>query len=478
MAEFAGYIGSNVPPTDWGKITRDYTDRLIQLNEQRKGEQEKIDDMEAEAYAKVGDIQSTSSQPFNSFMADTVDANKQAIAMKAKLVSQGLLSRKEFKKALLTATTNTNVLNRFATTYQSQADMLTKAASEGKLGKYGSRMAERFGSFQYTKSRKSMVDPDTMGLFIADVDPETKTIKSKDNISSVMTLSNPANYYIPKVDLDSSIKGIKERLGKAGVLVYNQDGSSYVSTSPENKPEYEKIVNSNASALASTPNDVVNILSDYAGYDTYSTPEEKEARIAEGSDPKKLIFLKQQENLFVPVLTDAQKAEATKIVKDNIEASLSNEISGRQAAPKGEKPTDAETKRKYLLQLGKEITADVSNPESRGLADNSQRVVAQAAGLLGFKNATIRKEFNPATGSYDKINIYRDGTTFEGDNKRPSAPPAITLGGERQITEFIGIDPQDATSGYVKYQQAVEESGALPKQKQNKGLTPGSLNNL
>jgi hypothetical protein len=348
MAEFAGYIGSNIPPTDWGKIGREYTDRLIQLNEQRKAEQEKIDDMEAEAYAKVGDIESTSSQPFNSFMVDVVDSNRQALAMKAKLVKQGLLTQKDFKKALLTATTNTNVLNKFAKSYQQNADMLTKAAAEGNLGKYGTRMAERFGTFQNIGNRKGMVDPDTMGLFIADINPETKTVTSKDNISSIITLSNPANSYIPKVDLAKTSKTIKDFLGTKGLIVKNADGSSYVLDSAKNNPEYQTIIDSQTNALTSTPNQITNILADYGGYDVYTTPQEKEMRIAEGADPNKLIFLTQRDNLYVPVLTDEQKNEAKDIIKSNLDASLSERITGRQQAPRPK--GDGEGKEKDLNQ--------------------------------------------------------------------------------------------------------------------------------
>ena len=137
MAEFAGYVGSQIPPMDWSKITSDYTNKLISLNEQRKAEQEKIDDMEADALAKVGDIEITSSQPFNNFHLDVVDNYKQSIYMKSQLVKKGLLSKQDFRKSLITASSNTSVLNKFAKTYQEQSAMLIKAASENKLGKYG-----------------------------------------------------------------------------------------------------------------------------------------------------------------------------------------------------------------------------------------------------------------------------------------------------------------------------------------------------
>ena len=269
MAEFAGYVGSQIPPMDWSKITSDYTNKLISLNEQRKAEQEKIDDMEADALAKVGDIEITSSQPFNNFHLDVVDNYKQSIYMKSQLVKKGLLSKQDFRKSLITASSNTSVLNKFAKTYQEQSAMLIKAASENKLGKYGLKMAEKFGSLQNIGNRKSYIDPDTNGLFIADVDPETGSVKSKDNISSILTIANPANSYVPRVDLNSSIKGIKDILGSQGLIVTNPDGSSYVSDSVKNLPEYQSIIDSQASAIATTPNEIVNILSDYGGYETY-----------------------------------------------------------------------------------------------------------------------------------------------------------------------------------------------------------------
>jgi hypothetical protein len=455
MAEFAGYIGSQVPPTDWSKITRDYTDKLIALNEQRKAEQEKIDDMEAEAYAKVGDIESTSSQPFNNFMIDTVDNYRQSIAMKAKLVKQGLLSQKDFKKALLTATTQTGVLNRFAKTYQEQAAMLTKAAAEDKLGKYGVKLAEKFGSFQNIGNRKSYIDPNTDGLFIADIDPETKTIKSKDNISSILTIANPANSYVPKVDLAGTTKGIKELLGSKGLIITNPDGSSYVSDSAKNNPEYETIIDSQASALTSTPNQVVNILSDYGGYETYFNEQEKKELLDKGISEDKLIFISQRDNLFVPVLDDDQKQVAKDIVAQNIAGSLSEKITGRQAAPKPDKPSESEISRENLISIGTNIWRDTKNTTSTQLSQDSENVIRQAAGNFGIPNVIIRKEVN--NNGVVGLNIYTEGTTFD-NNGRPDQQPALTFKSKASLLKFIGLEPTKSTSGEEKYMQAVKEA--------------------
>lgn len=441
MAEFAGYIGSQVPPTDWSKITRDYTDKLIALNEQRKAEQEKIDDMEAEAYAKVGDIESTSSQPFNSFMIDTVDNYRQSIAMKAKLVKQGLLSQKDFKKTLLTATTQTNVLNRFAKTYQEQATMLTKAAAEGKLGKYGLKMAEKFGSLQNIGNRKSMVDPDTAGLFIADIDPVTKTVKSKENISSILTIANPANSYVPMVDLASTTKGIKDLLGSKGLIVTNPDGSSYVSDSAKNNPDYKTIVDSQASALTSTPNQVVNILSDYGGYETYFTEDEKKKYIADGVKEDKLIFVAQRDNLFVPVLDETQKEIARKIVTQNIEGSLSEKITGRQAAPKVNEPSADEKALQATALIAQEGWIDIlKNGRNSKFIDD----LLQMGGNLGFPNGDI-VPIPMEGGGYAGIKVYaNDGRKIK------------EIRTQNDFSDFINYNPVKPTESKVKNKLAID----------------------
>jgi hypothetical protein len=456
MAEFAGYIGSQVPPTDWSKITRDYTDKLITLNEQRKAEQEKIDDMEAEAYAKVGDIESTSSEPFNNFMLDTVDNYRQAIAMKAKLLKQGLVSSKEFKKTVLTATTQTGVMNRFAKTYQEQATMLTKAAAEDKLGKYGVKLAEKFGSFQSIGNRKSLVDPDTAGLFIADIDPETKTVKSKNNISSILTIANPANSFVPKVDLASTTKGIKDLLGSKGLIVNDPDGSSYVSDSAKNNPEYETIINSQASALTSTPNQVVNILSDYGGYETYFNEQEKKELLNKGMKEDKLIFISQRDNLYVPVLDDTQKKAARDIVAKNIKGSLSEKITSRQAAPKPDKPTESESGRKNLLARSTEIWRDIRNPTTPQLTQQAEFEIKQALGLSGIQDTKIKKIFD--NGNFVGINVYPSGTNFDKNTGKADQSPALTFNSKSELTKFLALDPTDALSGSKSVRQATEEA--------------------
>lgn len=443
MAEFAGYIGSQVPPMDWSKITSDYTNKLISLNEQRKAEQEKIDDMEADALAKVGDIEITSSQPFNNFFLDTVDNYKQSIYMKSQLVKKGLLSKQDFRKSLITASSNTSTLNKFAKTYQEQSAMLIKAAAEGKLGKYGTKLAERFGSLQNIGNRKSYIDPDTNGLFIADIDPETGGVKSKDNISSILTIANPANTLVPRVDLNSSIKGIKDILGSKGLIVTNPDGSSYVSDSVKNLPEYQSIVDSQASAIATTPNEIVNILSDYGGYETYFNEAEKKQYLAEGKDPDKLIFVAQRENLFVPQLSDAQKNAARDIVAQNIEASLSEKITGYKAAPAPKEQTMEQKTLEATALVAQEGWQDMlKNGENSKFKDD----VLQMSGLLEFKNGRII----PIT---DQNGNQRGFRILASDNRTVK-----DIKSQKDFYDFINYNPEKPIQSKVNRKLAEDQA--------------------
>jgi hypothetical protein len=443
MAEFAGYVGSQVPPMDWSKITSDYTNKLISLNEQRKAEQEKIDDMEADALAKVGDIEITSSQPFNNFFLDTVDNYKQSIYMKSQLVKKGLLSRQDFRKSLITATSNTSVLNKFAKTYQEQSAMLIKAAAEGKLGKYGTKLAERFGSLQNIGNRKSYIDPDTNGLFIADIDPETGGVKSKDNISSILTIANPANALVTRVDLNSSIKGIKDILGSKGLIVTNPDGSSYVSDSVKNLPEYQSIIDSQASAIATTPNEIVNILSDYGGYETYFNEAEKKEYLAKGIKEDKLIFVGQRDNLFVPQLTDAQKGAARDIVAQNIDASLSEKITGYKAAPAPKEQTETEKTLEATALLSQQGWQDMlKNGENSKFKDD----ILQMAGILGFPGGDINLRD-------DKKGIVIGFDVVSADNR-----VLKKIRSQKDFDAFINYNPLKPLESKVKRKLAEDQA--------------------
>jgi hypothetical protein len=443
MAEFAGYIGSQVPPTDWSKITRDYTDKLISLNEQRKAEQEKIDDMEAEAYAKVGDIESTSSEPFNNFMLDTVDNYRQAIAMQAKLVKQGLKSQKDFKKTLLTATTQTGVLNRFAKTYQEQAAMLTKAAAEGKLGKYGLKMAQKFGSLQNIGNRKSYIDPDTAGLFIADIDPQTKTIKSKNNISSILTIANPANSYIPMVDLSSTAKGVKELLATKDLLVLGEDGSSYVSESAKNNPDYKTIIDSQAASQTATPNQIVNVLSDYGGYETYFNEDEKKELLSKGYKEDKLIFVGQRNNLFVPEIDDTQKQIARDIVAQNLNSALSEKIKNYKAAPAPKELTGDEKKLRATYAVAKEGWADLLE---KGRRSEFKDDILQMSGNLNFANGDVVPIVD--NGKITGVKIYsNDGRAIK------------ELRSQEDFYDFINYNPLKPIESKISRKMAEEQLG-------------------
>jgi hypothetical protein len=469
MAEFAGYIGSQVPPMDWSKITSDYTNKLISLNEQRKAEQEKIDDMEADALAKVGDIEITSSQPFNNFFLDTVDNYKQSIYMKSQLVKKGLLSKQDFRKSLITASSNTSILNKFAKTYQEQATMLTKAAAENKLGKYGLKMAERFGSFQNIGNRKSYIDPNSDGLFIADVDPETGSVKSKDNISSILTIANPANSYVPRVDLNSSIKGIKDILGSKGLIVTNPDGSSYVSDSVKNLPEYKSIINSQASAIATTPNEIVNILSDYGGYETYFNEAEKKQYLDEGIKEDKLIFVAQRENLFVPQLTDAQKGAARDIVAQNIDASLSDKITGYKAAPQAKEQTEAEKITEATALVSQEGWQDML---AKGRDSKFKDEVLQMSGLLEFKNGDV-VPITDENGTNMGFKIYsNDGRKVKEITSQKDFYDFINYNPEKPIQSKVNrklAEDQAKKSG--KYITLSEIKNMTPEQRQGLSVT-------
>ena len=67
MAEYAGYIGNQYPPTDWSKIGANLLGQIDQEKERRKLEKEKIDNDYADSFAKIGEYEQTTDQYVNEF---------------------------------------------------------------------------------------------------------------------------------------------------------------------------------------------------------------------------------------------------------------------------------------------------------------------------------------------------------------------------------------------------------------------------
>jgi len=112
MAEFAGYIGNQYPPTDWGKIGVNLLEQFDKENQRRKDEKEKIDNDYAESFSKIGEYEQTTDQDVNEFIYKGVDEVRNGIKTQYDLLKKGAITMADYKLYKSTAMSDWSSLNK------------------------------------------------------------------------------------------------------------------------------------------------------------------------------------------------------------------------------------------------------------------------------------------------------------------------------------------------------------------------------
>jgi hypothetical protein len=443
MAELAGYIGQQQPPTDFNKISTDLTDRLIALDEKRRAEQEKIDDFTAEAYSKVGDVEATTSQSYNQFMFNTIDKGRSSINMWNDQLKKGLMTRAQYKKLLLTLNNDMGVLNKVGKTYSASASELSKKMLAGEVSKGGIFKIKKFNSSADLTNQETFISPTGGSIFIGKTNPDTGEIKDQTTLAAVTSFADASRLADPTVDLAKHAKGLGDIL--KGVGIYQElpgtNGVYGVVESAKNAANYEQIIASQVSSVLSSPEAYAAVLGDYGGYDMYQSEDEKAALIKAGN--KNLIKYNYAEGQWKPEIDKTLQEKAQEIVKQNFEASLGTKITNVKTPPPPDKPTSEDRDFVESLGLSMDSWRDIKNPTSANLTDATSNVLTQALGNAGFPNVKIKKYVNP--NGVIGVNIYREGEDT----------PAFTIKKKSDLHKLLLLRTGNAASGELNYRRAV-----------------------
>lgn len=449
MAELAGYIGQQQPPIDFNKISTDLTDRLVALDRERKAEQEKIDDFTAEAYSKVGDVEATTSQPWNNFVFDVATNGRSMINIWADQVKKGLMTRAQYKKLALTLSTDVGVLNKVGKTFNSNAAEMSKKMLAGEVSGSGIFKAQLFGEGGNLTDAKSFVSPEAGSLLVGKTNPKTGEV-IKSSLASVATYGNYAKVLDPRIDLSKQAKGLGEIL--KGVGVYQElpgtNGVYGVVESAKNAANYKQIIESQVSSVLSSPEAYASVLADYGGYGLYYTEEQKKKLTASGKkDGDKdgdLLKYNYFNGEYVPELTETMKGKAQEIVRQNLEASLGTKISNVKTPPAPEKESETDKTLSASLGLSRDVWRDIKNATSKNLTDSSNNVIRQALGNAGYPNVEIGKYVNK--NGVIGVNIYREG----------DETPTFNIKSKSDLHKILLLKTGEAASGELSYRKSIQ----------------------
>lgn len=360
MAEFAGYIGNQYPPTDWGKIGANLLEQFDKEDQRRKEEKEKIDNDYAESFSKIGEYEQTTDQDVNEFIYKGVDEVRNGIKTQYNLLKKGAISMADYKLYKATAMSDWSNLNKAVKGFGATIEASQKLITEGKMSGLGQYNSLNFAKLGDLKTAKIMINPQTGRIYRANIDPETGKISSPDDVYSPSAMINPANLVDLKVNLDDQIDPFLKRLEKVGVAKNLGNGVIEVDESARNNPAFKSALDAQVNAVTATPRSTTSILTDYVGdYQFFESEAQKKELMAKGVPADKLIQVKRKNGIAEPVLTEEQEKVAKDFVRNQIEVGVGGKESlTKPFAPKTPRSGGGSGKPTKLTQGEENIIAE------------------------------------------------------------------------------------------------------------------------
>ena len=430
MAEYAGYVGNQVPPTDWGKIGTQLFDQYNEVKKDREAQRQKIDDDYAEAFSKIGDYEQTTDQSLNEMIYKGVDEVRNAMKTQYDLLKKGAISMADYKLYKNTAMTDWSTLNKAVKGYGNTIAGVQKLITEGKMSGLGQYNALTYAKLSNLKDAKIMVNPQTGRLYRANIDPKTGTIASDSEVYSPSAMLNPGNLVDLKVDLNDGVTKFLKTVADYGGVRDLGGGKIEVTEDARKNPAYQKALDAQVNSFTVTPRSTTSILTDYIGdYQFFESEAQKKELINKGTPKEKLIKVERKNGVYEPVPTSDQEAAAKEYVRNQIEVGVGRKETQTQGfapqrAEKADKIPEAVTKRRDLygkaVGMSETFRRDPTNPqvlaEIQSLYPPSSVIVEplkRGNDVIGFnifkKDADGKKvKGTNVGGTYDRIRIDPD----------------------------------------------------------------------
>lgn len=323
MAEFAGYVGNLVPPTDWGKIGTDLFDKYNKVKEEREAKREKIDNDFTEAFAKIGDYEQTTDQSVNELVSRGANDIRDSFKTQYDLLKKGAITMSDYKLYKNTSMSDWSTFNKGVKTFGANIANAQKVIIDGKMSGFGQYNMLNYAKLGDLKNARIMPNPQTGRLYLAQVDPKTGTIASDNDVYSPSAMLNPGNLVDLKVDINDGVTTFLKRVADYGVSVDKGSGKILNIESAKQNPSFNKALDAQVNALTVTPRSTTSVLTDYVGdYQFFESEAQKKELIAKGATEDKLIKVQRNNGVYEPVPTAKQEEVAKQYVRDQIEVGV------------------------------------------------------------------------------------------------------------------------------------------------------------
>lgn len=298
MVEYSGYIP--VKPIDWTAKTSEISNKFLETYYDRQKQKKDLDLLQDEAISDVGKFETSNSQTFNNFVLNGSQSAKSYIQAQNDLLKKGIIDPNTYKRNIQNSREGFSNLKILTDGVNERIRVGTERMNNGKASKMEQFIQDNIFDIIDVSNKQFIQDENGNG-YIVSMDGKTKI--------STKSLNNTLNQFIDTPDIESDVDKAVQGLGVGALNVKGK----YV-MSQKLRGDWDKTKAQMAKDILASPQKAANVLAMQLGYSFTMDPEEAK------KDSKKILLSLDPNGAYVPNLTDAQKAEATKSVEAVIES--------------------------------------------------------------------------------------------------------------------------------------------------------------
>jgi hypothetical protein len=284
MAE-KSYLGFKAAPAiDWGKLTSEFSQGLMQIGARRGQQDAYFDQIQRENMKAVRETENFQTQDLNTLLSGAVSQNVDNSYEMNRLVKSGKLNHNVYRNFMNNASDD---WSSFATTAKTLDETIVKGLERQQPGenglpagsKYEEDLIERRSELLNLKNRTMYQDPQTGKYFLADLD-ETGNISDYNNLQDVKSLNKPMNVNDNFFDFNTLVTDRAKNLKEYTVgEMEDVDGKQIYVTEKGQvmNPELPGSISRVQAYIKKTPRLVYNTLSQSDNrYESYFDPKDQE----------------------------------------------------------------------------------------------------------------------------------------------------------------------------------------------------------
>lgn len=301
MAE-QSYLGYKATPgIDWGKLTSEFSQGLLEIGGRRAGQNIYFDNLYRENMSAVQEVEQSNDQDLNTIIQGAMSQVKDNAFDMNNMVKSGSMNHNEYRNFV----NNTNSgITSFANTAKNLDATIQENIKRQQLdengnpqgSEYEEYLTESYSNLLNLRNKTMYQDPRTGKMFLANLGPDG--LADLNTIQDASTLNKPMNIRDNYVNYNSVIENKVKTFGEIKIEEKQPDGStitrSGISKMVDIKDKngnvigQEQALNKNVAdgiattqnQIASNPRSVFNILKGMdERFDSYQKDEEKRSKM-------------------------------------------------------------------------------------------------------------------------------------------------------------------------------------------------------